>query len=280
MSCGNPTPDPHVHRSVRYGQRRNAGGPARPAARPYVPAWTKRPPCLAAVAAVEWRTPESGIDPADWLSPEEHIRHATLPDPSRRRQWLMARVALKWRLLRDERLLDPRQATIRASAGGQPHVHVRHAGGGAQRLFCSLSHADGRVLAAYAAPADGLAGLGLDLMPETCRLGDRMDAFSTPADDVFAASAQRQATVLWCMKEATGKALGIGFSSRYRLWRCKNLRQGRFAIRIPGRRLRLLGVFHAAGGWVRVIVTAASADQLTATGMANGEDAAWHVSDR
>ena len=237
------------------------------------------------MSVVEWHTAGDPLpNPADWLNAPEHEAYAGLAHPRRRREWLFARIALKRLLIEDGWVAGPLQASVLRGSSGKPELRIGKKSGSNPRLLCSLAHCADRVMAACR-PIEGTLrdlteagtdarerkalgislrtrraksdhpGIGVDLVRMSPHIARRRRFFASPGDDRFdAADAMRDAALLWCLKEAAAKALGLGFGSVFRALVCRNLGGGRCAVEPAGTAFRLTGYVQSDGDWTRAAV--------------------------
>ncbi len=149
------------------------------------------------------------------LSDEEAAEHAEKKVPKRAAEWLAGRVAVKRSV---GRLLATRGETVSGRAVrivqddlGKPSAHLGHK----PRILVgdlSLSHSNGLVLAAAAAPGE-FVGLGVDMEKVEPRSEAWVQDYFTE-DEIGAAGSDdarwARLTRMWCVKEATLKAFGTG----------------------------------------------------------------------
>ena len=151
----------------------------------------------------------------DVLSDEEAKEHAEKKVPKRAAEWLAGRVAVKQGV---GRLMATRGESVPAKAVkivqdelGKPSAQV----GDKPRILVSdlsLSHSNGLVLAAAAAPGD-FVGLGVDMEKVEPRSESWVQDYFTDEEIASAGSDDgrwAKLTRIWCVKEATLKAFGTG----------------------------------------------------------------------
>lgn len=157
--------------------------------------------------------PDLESQAGDFLSQREQAIYVALRFPKRRADWLLGRWAAKQLVhaLPIGQALPWSAIEVLPSLHSPPRLHL--AGKPADEISFSLSHAHGRALCALS-ERPGLR-LGADLE----RIEDRPAAFLadyfTPFEQqqVLSAPLERRAfltTLLWSLKEAVLKALGVG----------------------------------------------------------------------
>jgi len=148
-----------------------------------------------------------------WLSPAEHAVLAGFRFPKRRDEWLLGRYAAKalLRSLPEYRALPPQAVEVRNDPQGAPGFVLPD--GLAPTGCLSLSHSGPYALAALVRLPDLRPGADLE------KVEPRSEAFVedylTPCERemVHAAPPEERAfvaTLVWSMKEAMLKALGVG----------------------------------------------------------------------
>lgn len=148
--------------------------------------------------------------------------HALPPNPHRRTEWLLGRLALKeavryWLAQHADVLLYPADITIATDANGAPHI----AADGLEQLGplpeISLAHAGGACVAVVA-PAGQPVGVDLETLGRV-RAADLANGGFTPEErarlDARPAEAREELALrLWCAKEAAAKQLRTGLDGR------------------------------------------------------------------
>lgn len=163
--------------------------------------------------------PESSV--GEVLARGEQEELTTLTHPGRRREWLAARIAVKWLLIQRGVIATWRDAEVRKDGSGKPFV-VLVADGQSLPLDISISHKGELAVAALArVPA---VRIGVDLEVLSSRPERLKNAFEHPSD---ALSEIRRPdpyfTILWTLKEAAAKVLGLGVGSLPNLM-CRQIR--------------------------------------------------------
>ncbi len=142
-------------------------------------------------------------DPADWLDADELAMLTARGTKRRVEDRIAGRIAAKRAL---SRLTGARAQAIRigTASSGEPEVSVD----GEPGPRVSISHAAGRAIAV--AVSSGRVGIDLE------RIEARSDAFTTdwftPAERKLAGTDAERQTILWSIKEAVLKALGVGMA--------------------------------------------------------------------
>jgi phosphopantetheinyl transferase len=173
-----------------------------------------------------------------FLAFEEYGDYAQLRHPLRRRDWLGARVCLKVMLLRRGVLDDPLQCAVTKDARGRPSLSLARAAAPPVAYECSISH-KGRFACAALSAVPGIR-IGVDveeISPRLVRLGPSF----TGARDVLldAYGPEERLTILWALKEAASKALGVGLGLRFSDIACEEIGPSRHRLTTPdGHELR------------------------------------------
>ena len=163
---------------------------------------------------------------AEHVSPDDLAAYERQRSEQRRAEWLAARVAAKtlsarWLHARFGVRPPANQLLIRKDSHGAPFMTLR--GPWAEKLpsdavpALSLSHSDGVAIAALA--MDAAIRVGIDIEKIAARPEgfadtwlDKQERRLTILDDHGGAvDDDARLTALWCLKEATTKALGLGF---------------------------------------------------------------------
>lgn len=149
------------------------------------------------------------------LSPKERTHFATLTVRKRRLEWLAGRLVAK-RVILASWMLDgpapgPDAIVIAADAAGAPQIDVVGRILGPNVPLLSVSHGAGRAIAMVSWQPAQLPGIDVE------EVAERVPAFATTyftlAEQARAkqdAEPSRMLTAMWAVKEATGKALGLG----------------------------------------------------------------------
>jgi phosphopantetheinyl transferase len=150
------------------------------------------------------------------LGPDESCVWRSLGGTSRRRDWLMGRVAAKdtvrLHVLRTRGLrLLPADIAIVADGFGKPEPRGPELARLAVPLSVSIAHTDGAAMALVSEPA---RGIGIDIERLDRRRGDYERAAFHESERALLGDTgparRERALRLWCAKEAAAKALGRG----------------------------------------------------------------------
>ena len=160
----------------------------------------------------------SGDYVKDTLNEEEVREHREKTTPKRAGEWLAGRVAAKrsiQRLLTASEGTTPSGKSIRIvqDAQGKPSVELADKPG-TQIGDVSLSHSNGLAMAAAADP-QAFEGLGVDMEKIEVRSEAWITDYFTDQEIGIAGSTDDRwinFTRMWCLKEATLKAIGTGLS--------------------------------------------------------------------
>lgn len=144
-----------------------------------------------------------------FLTPQEREEYTRLRHPARRREWLGARVCLKTMLLRRGCVSDPIECEVVKDTRGRPSLSFGP-GPPANGVYdCSLSH-KGRFACAGASSLMGTR-VGVDIEEVSPRLLRLADAFARDRDFLIRPRPpQERLALLWAVKEACAKAVGVG----------------------------------------------------------------------
>jgi len=148
-----------------------------------------------------------------WLSPAEQQKLATLRFPKRRDEWLLGRYAAKslLRSLPAYRGLPPKAIEVRNDPDGVPALVLP--AGTLPPGSLTISHSGPYALCAVSAGPD--LRIGADLERVETRSEDFIEDYFTPCEREMVHAARREsrdfvATLVWSLKEAMLKALGVG----------------------------------------------------------------------
>lgn len=190
------------------------------------------------------------------LTARERERAGAIESPHRLREWLAGRLAAKALVARQAGALEPAAIEIWADEHGAPRVRFTDSARGAfEPPEISISHSHGRVLAA-AIPAAAGARVGVDIEA----VAPRRDAFvrriltarELDALAAFEGRVEERVAVLWSLKEAAGKALGVGMP-RFLPWQIEltpGAADGSWSVTLTGSaldRFTELGALEARG---------------------------------
>jgi len=168
---------------------------------------------------------------ARFLSPRERGEYERLGHPWRRREWLGARVCLKTMLLRRGCVRDPIECEIIKDARGRPRLGFRPGLPLTAVYDCSLSHK-----ARFAcACASGMAKtrVGVDIERVSPRLLKLASGFVSDRDSLIRTGPPEvRLAVLWALKEACSKAVGVGMGIGLADVICEETAEGRHNLRI------------------------------------------------
>ncbi len=145
---------------------------------------------------------------ARYLSANERRQFDELVHVGRRSEWLGARICLKRMLLEQSWIDRPSQCELRKDSRGRPWLVGLRGARLPETVDCSLSH-QGRW--ACASLSTQGARIGVDVEPVSSRLVRLAEMFVGQRDRPGAwHSLERRLTILWTLKEAASKALGLG----------------------------------------------------------------------
>lgn len=179
------------------------------------------------------RLGDAGALAARFLTDGEREAYARLGHPGRRSEWLGARVCLKEALRDWGGIRDPRQCEILKGKHGKPCIAFASGFPLADVYDCSLSHkAD--LACACISRLPGTT-VGVDVERPSPRLTELAGAFVHRRDAAMTAlSADLRLAVLWALKEACSKALGVGVAIGFNEVVCDEEAEGRHNLRIAG----------------------------------------------
>jgi 4'-phosphopantetheinyl transferase len=148
-----------------------------------------------------------------WLSPAEQQTLAAFRFPKRRDEWLLGRYAAKslLRSLPAYRALSPQVIEVHNAPEGVPALALPV---GTPSPGClTISHSGPYALCALSAGPD--LRIGADLERVETRSEDFIEDYFTPGEREMVHAARREsrdlvATLVWSLKEAMLKALGVG----------------------------------------------------------------------
>jgi phosphopantetheinyl transferase len=165
-----------------------------------------------------------------FLTLREREEYAQLRHPSRRREWLGARVCLKTMLLRRHSVSEPTQCEIVKDASGRPRLSFAPGRPVNAAFDCSLSHKGRFAGAGASSMADTRVGVDVEeVSPRLLRLAC---AF---ADDrhllIHPRRPEERLALLWAVKEACAKAMGGGIGMALGHVTCEETAEGRHHVR-------------------------------------------------
>lgn len=168
---------------------------------------------------------------ARFLTPEEQEEYGRLGHPWRRREWLGARVCLKEMLVRRGWIADPIECRIVKDARGRPRLWFRPGLPPAAVYDCSLSHKARWACACVSSTAG--TRVGVDVERVSPRLARLAGAFVHDRDSlIWRRPPEVELTVLWVLKEACSKAVGLGLAVGLADVICEETAEGRHRVRI------------------------------------------------
>jgi len=144
-----------------------------------------------------------------FLVGEELEQLAAISNAGRRREWVAARICVKLMAMRNGLIVDAHDCRISKNASGRPYL-VKATGEPLAGVGdCSLSHKDRFACACLCRSAS--IRVGVDVEKISPRLRKIRNAFMSPFDvRGLADSAEADFAVLWTLKEAYAKAVGVG----------------------------------------------------------------------
>ena len=176
------------------------------------------------VAAV-WLEPPADMGRPVWrdvlehvqLGPDERAAYLALPGPDfRRTHRLWGRIAAKEaaRRLRPDQAVYPADLLVEKDPLGRPLLRSRAEPGRADLPAISIAHVDG--VAVALAALDPAAMVGIDVEPIVARSESFEITAFTPGERTWLEGRSGEDRAewvarLWCAKEATAKATGLGF---------------------------------------------------------------------
>jgi phosphopantetheinyl transferase len=175
------------------------------------------------------RLPDLEPDAAGVLAGPERAEYAELRHPSRRREWLGARVCLKLMVVRRGRVAAPLDCVVIKDPRGRPRLAVASAPAVDVVADCSLSHKT-RFACAAVSRAPG-SRIGVDVEEIAPRLR-RLTRQFVHADDrmLDAHPEDERLAILWALKEACSKVLGRGLAMALRDIVCVETAPGRHRV--------------------------------------------------
>jgi phosphopantetheinyl transferase len=204
----------------------------------------------------QWKDQFLSAQECEWIPSEQ-------PNPARRRQWIMARIAGKSaviELLRRQvdasSLPRPKEITIANDADGAPSIHLPGtAEAGVPLLAVSLAHSGH---AAAAAAGTGPVGIDLELLSRVPKFG--WDQIATAAEmglcrDVNGTDVPATPILqLWTAKESASKAARVGLASGLARWRLAAIQpNGSWTIVDQNTGRHYAVRFAVAGEWLMAI---------------------------
>jgi phosphopantetheinyl transferase len=158
--------------------------------------------------------------------------------PSRRIEWLAARICLKELLMRGGLVSDPRDCELQKDERGRPWLAGLSDPTLAARVDCSLSHQGHWACACVT--TDPEVRVGVDIESVSPRLERLAEMFVTDRDRPSPKTPRRRRlAILWTLKEAASKAVGLGIGVGLSEVVCRALGGGRHELEIDARGARL-----------------------------------------
>lgn len=165
-----------------------------------------------------------------FLREREREDYARLRHPSRRREWLGARVCLKTMLLRRRDVSDPIQCEIVKDASGRPRLSFAPGRSVRVAYDCSLSHKDRFACASASSRVDTRVGVDIEeVSPRLLRLAGAFDR--DRASLIRPRPPEERLALLWALKEACAKAVGGGIGMALGHVSCEETAEGRHRVR-------------------------------------------------
>lgn len=179
-----------------------------------------------------------------FLTPKERQQYGRLRHPRRRREWLGARVCLKTMLLRRGCVGDPIQCEIVKETSGRPRLCFAPGLPLTAVYDCSLSHKARFACACASSMAN--TRVGIDVERVSPRLARLAGAFVSDRDLLIRTRPPEvRLAVLWSLKEACSKAVGVGIGIGLADVICRETAEGRHNLWIQhGRQLRARHFLH------------------------------------
>jgi phosphopantetheinyl transferase len=207
------------------------------------------------------RLADADATAARFLTSAEREEYASLRHPSRRREWLGARVCLKAMLLRRRRVSDPTECAIVKDVRGRPGLSFAPGLPTDVVRDCSLSH-KGRFACACVSTMTR-ARVGVDVEEVSPGLLRLAAAFSGDRDALSRShSPEERLALLWALKEACAKAVGGGIGVALEPVTCEEISEGRHRLRAgDGLEFQARHFLHD-GYVVAVCVTRDGADEV------------------
>ncbi len=208
------------------------------------------------------------VDLDDLMTPAELTAAMSLANPKKRLEWIAGRLAAKEAVrvhLRDRygAILAPHEIEILTDPAGAPVPSVRRRPEWAALLpALSITHAGGRAIAAALPAGPKGTRVGVDLTPVEARHESFETQWFTESERSLMAlsmeagkSREELVSVLWALKEAVSKALGLGLKLAASELEIMSLGpQGQALVRLAGRASKTayrLGANKVVCGWRR-----------------------------
>ncbi len=190
---------------------------------------------------------------ARWLCGGEGPRFADLKHAGRRREWIGARRALKSLLIEDRVIRAPQECEIVQNNLGRPSLRMLRDGRKRSVTACSLAHKPPFILVGYGAGAK--VRIGVDVERVALRVEALRHRFEAEGDKLLRDDPEGgYSTVLWALKEAASKAVGLGLGIGFRKIQCREKTPGRCTIELQDGKV-MDGSFIIHDGYVLCAVT-------------------------
>lgn len=190
------------------------------------------------------RLADAGTAAARFLTPRERSEYGSLRHAGRRSEWLGARVCLKAMLVSRGSVCDPLQCEVMKDARGRPWLSFAPGFPLSAVHDCSLSHKADLACACTSSVAG--ARVGVDVERVSSRLAKLTGAFVNERDARMPTlPTEVRLAVLWALKEACSKAVGLGIGIGLKDVICEEESEGRHNLRVDsGPRFRGRHLLH------------------------------------
>ena len=153
------------------------------------------------------------FDGKGYLSCSERDEYSSLTSPTRRSEWVAARMIIKEILVKASLISSFQDCSIQKDAYGCPRIFIH--GDLARNCHCTITHKNGLALSAVSFEDAIFLGVDLESLTDKPLLFHK--AFSTMADSIARAHNLREKyCILWSCKEAASKALGKGMTMDFK----------------------------------------------------------------
>jgi phosphopantetheinyl transferase len=160
-----------------------------------------------------WCRVSEDSDGKAYLNCGERDAYARLTSPTRRREWLAARIIIKEIMVRASLIASFQECSVQKDTCGCPRILIHEELAG--NCHCTITHKNGLALSAVS--FENTLFLGVDLERVTDKPLLLRKAFSTGADFIAGAHSLREKyCILWSCKEAVSKALGKGMAMDFK----------------------------------------------------------------
>ena len=167
---------------------------------------------------------------ARFLTPRERTEYGRLGHPLRRQEWLAARVCLKTVLVRRGCVDDPIRCQIEKDERGRPWLSFQSGLPMTAVHDCSLSH-KARFACACTSSLENTR-VGVDIEQVSPRLAKLAHAFVNDGDSpIRTQPPEVRLAILWSLKEAYSKAVGVGLGVGFADVICEETAEGRYNVR-------------------------------------------------